>query len=241
MPAVAPLLLITYLTIFDATGKKLVSICVVPVVDPSELIDPITRSPSSTPVSANVPFVVSAVLWAATTAEPKDAVAYDTLVMLGPAVPPISRVPTVARPVLLMVVDAIVPIVAVPVDMVTLVPNVTGPSWSGIVAVLMVAVLIVAVLIVAVLTVAVLIVAVLIEAVLMLAVAIVVVPVEKVLLDPNVTGPRSVDAPSTANVPVLLAPVVDICRAETPASSPLEMARMVASTMLLPNVFKTWL
>ena len=47
--------------------------------------------------------------------------------MFGP-VAPISRVPTVARPVLLIVVEAIVPIVAVPVDMVTLVPNVTGPS-----------------------------------------------------------------------------------------------------------------
>jgi hypothetical protein len=34
----------------------------------------------------------------------------------------------VARPVLLIVVEAIVPIVVVPVDMVTLVPNVTGPS-----------------------------------------------------------------------------------------------------------------
>ena len=119
--------MITYLATFEATGKKLVTICVVPVVDPSELIDPITMSPSSTPVSANVPFVVSAVLWAATTAEPKDAVAYDTLVMFGP-VAPISRVPTVAIPVLLIVVEAIVPIVAVPVDMVTLVPNVTGPS-----------------------------------------------------------------------------------------------------------------
>jgi hypothetical protein len=196
------LLLTTYLTTFDATGKKLVSICVVPVVDPSELIDPITMSPNSAPVSKNVPFVVSAVLCAATTAEPKDAVAYDTLVMFGP-VAPISRVPTVASPVLLIVVEAIV-------------------------------------LIVAVLIVAVLIVAVLIVAVLMLAVAIVVVPVERVVFEPNVTGPRSVEAPSTAKVPVLLAPVVDICRAEIPASSPLEMARMVPSTMLLPNVFKSW-
>ena len=111
--------------------------------------------------------------------------------------------PTVARPVLLIVVEAIV-------------------------------------LIVAVLIVAVLIVAVLIVAVLMLAVAIVVVPVERVVLEPNVTGPRSVEAPSTASVPVLLTPVVHICRADTPASSPLEMARMVPSTMLLPNVFKSW-
>jgi len=128
VPAVAPLLLTTYLTTFEATGKKSVTICVVPVVDPSELIDPITMSPNSAPVSKNVPFVVSAVLCAATTAEPKDAVAYDTFVILGPAAPPISSVPTVASPVLLIVVEAIVPIVAVPVDMVTLVPNVTGPS-----------------------------------------------------------------------------------------------------------------
>ena len=117
--------------------------------------------------------------------------------MFGP-VAPISSVPTVASPVLLIVVEAIVLIVAV------------------------------------------LIVAVLIVAVLMLAVAIVVVPVEKVVLEPNVTGPRSVDAPSTANVPVLLTPVVHICKADTPASSPLEMARMVPSTMLLPNVFRSW-
>jgi len=128
VPAVDPLLLTTYLTTFEATGKKSVTICVVPVVDPSELIDPITMSPNSAPVSKNVPFVVSAALCAATTAEPKDAVAYDTFVILGPAVPPISSVPTVARPVLLIVVEAIVPIVAVPVDMVTLVPNVTRPS-----------------------------------------------------------------------------------------------------------------
>jgi hypothetical protein len=106
--------------------------------------------------------------------------------------------------------------------------------------VLIVAVLIVAVLIVAVLIVAVLIVAVLIVAVLMLAVAIVVVPVERVVLEPNVTWPRSVEAPSTAKVPVLLTPVVHICRADTPASSPLEMARIVPSTILLPNVFNSW-
>ena len=98
-----------------------------------------------------------------------------------------------------------------------------------------------AVLIVAVLMVAVLIVAVLMVAVLMLAVAIVVVPVEKVLLDPNVTGPKSVEAPSTANVPVLFTPVVDICSAETPASLPLATAASVGPTMSLPKVFRTWL
>ena len=88
-------------------------------------------SPNSAPVSKNVPFVVSAVLCAATTAEPKDAVAYDTLVMFGP-VAPISRVPTVASPVLLIVVETIVPIVAVPVEAVRLVPNVAGPEVNSV-------------------------------------------------------------------------------------------------------------
>ena len=97
------------------------------------MIDPITMSPSSAPVSANVPFVVSAVLWAATTAEPKDAVAYDTFVIAGPVAPILIADPTVAVPVIerVPIVDNptdSVPIVAVPVDMVTLVPNVTGPS-----------------------------------------------------------------------------------------------------------------
>lgn len=98
-----------------------------------------------------------------------------------------------------------------------------------------------AVLIVAVLIVAVLIVAVLIEAVLMLAVAIVAVPVDAVMLDPNVAIPKSLDAPSTANVPVLFTPVVDICSAETPASFPLQTAASVGPTMSLPKVFRTWL
>jgi len=149
---------------FDAIGKKLVSICVVPVVDPSELIDPITMSPNSAPVSVNVPFVVSAVLCAATTVEPKDAVAYDTFVILGPAAPPISRVPTVASPVLLIVVEAIVPSVFVPVEEVNPVAKVVAPIIVGIVAVLIVALP-------------------------ADSVPIVVVPVDMVTLVPNVTGP----------------------------------------------------
>jgi hypothetical protein len=60
VPAVDPLLFTTYLTTFDAIGKKLVIIWVVPVVDPRELIEPITMSPSSAPVIANVPVVASA-------------------------------------------------------------------------------------------------------------------------------------------------------------------------------------
>jgi hypothetical protein len=191
---------------------------------------PSTMSPATIPVIANVPveFDVAVVIVPSVVApivvDPKLA-----LVMFGPAVPASSSVPTVTSPVLLIVVEAIVPIVAVPVeavklvpnvagpdansvpivavpvDIVTLVPNVTGPSWRGIVAVLKVALPMVAVLIVAVL-----IVAVLIVAVLMLAVAIVAVPVDAVMGDPNVTGPRSVEAPSTANVPLLFTPVVDI-------------------------------
>ena len=62
MPAVDPLLFTTYLTTFDAIGKKLVTIWVVPVVDPRESIEPITISPRAAPVRANVPVVVSAKL-----------------------------------------------------------------------------------------------------------------------------------------------------------------------------------
>jgi hypothetical protein len=163
-------------------------------------------SPATIPVAANVPveFDVAVVIVPSVVApivvDPKLA-----FVMLGPDAPPISRVPTVTSPVLLIVVDSIVPIVFVPVEEVNPVEKVVIPLILGIVAVEIVAVLIVAVL-----TVAVLIVAVLIEAVLMLAVAIVAVPVDAVMLDPNVAIPKSLDAPSTANVPLLFTPVVDI-------------------------------
>jgi len=81
---------------------------------------------------------------------------------------------------------------------------------------------------VAVLIVAVLIVEVAIVSVLTDSVPIVTVPVEAVMLEPNV------DAPSTANVPVLLTPVVEIWRADTPASSPLDTAASVAPTIFDP-------
>jgi hypothetical protein len=70
--------------------------------------------------------------------------------MVGPAVPPISRLPTVTTPVLTIVVDSIVPRVLVPVEDVKPVANVVAPLILGIVALLIVAVLIVAVPIVAV-------------------------------------------------------------------------------------------
>ena len=87
--------------------------------------------------------------------------------------------PVVPKPVLLMVVDAIVPSVFVPVEDVKPVAKVDTPRMLGIVAVLIVAVLIVAVLIVAVL----------IEAVLAERVPMVAVPVDAVRLEPNVIGP----------------------------------------------------
>jgi hypothetical protein len=134
--------------------------------------------------------------------------------MFGP-VAPISSVPTVAvvrtdiPPVfeivpIVAVLAEMVPSVAVPVEAVMLEPNVTAPSWSGIVAVLMVAVDSVAVLIVAVEMVAVL-----AEMVPMVA-----VPVDAVKLVPNVTAPRSLLIPSTAKEPVLCTPVVERLRAE---------------------------
>ena len=71
------------------------------------------------------------------------------MVILGPLAP-ISSVPTVASPVLLIVVEAIVPSVFVPVEEVKPVANVVTPFILGMVALLIVAVLIVAVPIVAV-------------------------------------------------------------------------------------------
>ena len=92
-----------------------------------------------------------------------------------------------------------VPMVAVPVDAVTLEPNVTAPSWRGIVAVLIVAVLIVAVEMVAVLA----------ERVPMVA-----VPLDAVRLVPKVTAPDRRLVPSTAKEPVLCTPVVERLRAD---------------------------
>ena len=176
---------------------------VAPVVDPIEFILPITMSPRATPDAASVPVLTfnPVVAWSISSTVPPvyAAVANVTAVSFGPLAPTWS-VPVVPKPVLLMVVDAIVPIVAVPVDMVTLVPNVTGPSWRGIVAVLIVAVLIVAVLIVAVLIVAVLIVAVLIVAVLIVAVLTVAVLIVEIPV---------VDVP-TLSVPTLKVPIVAV-------------------------------
>jgi len=89
-------------------------ILTVPVAEPIEFNDPITISLSATPVNANVPVVASATLCAATVAEVNAAVPKLTAVSFGPLAPTWS-VPVVPKPVLLIVVDAIVPIVAVPV------------------------------------------------------------------------------------------------------------------------------
>jgi hypothetical protein len=120
-------------------------------------------SPSATPVKAKVPVVASATLCAPTVAEVNAAVPKERLVILGPLAP-ISSVPTVASPVLLIVVEAIVPSVFVPVEEVKPVANVVTPFILGMVALLIVAVLIVAVPIVA-------------------------VPVDDVMFDPKVIAP----------------------------------------------------
>jgi hypothetical protein len=125
----------------------------VPVLEPIDVSPPKTMSPKAAPVTANVPVVTFDPAVAESRSwnvEPVNAaVPKLTLVMLGP-VAPISSVPTVASPALLMVVDAIVPSVFVPVEEVKPVAKVVTPLIVGIVAVLIVAVLIVAVPIVAV-------------------------------------------------------------------------------------------
>jgi hypothetical protein len=124
----------------------------------------------------------------------------------------------VARPVLLIVVEAIVPSVFVPVEDVKPVEKVETPRMLGIVAVLIVAVEIVAVP-----TDSVPIVAVPVVAVRLVPkvagpdanrVPIVAVPVDAVMFVPKVTAPVSVDDPSTENDPVLLTPVVERDSAE---------------------------
>jgi len=117
-----------------------------------------------------------------------------------------------------------VPIVAIPVDAVILEPNVTEPSWSGIVAVLMEAVEMVAVLIVAVPT----------ERVPMVA-----VPVDAVRLVPKVTMPERRLVPSTAKEPVLCTPVVERLRADE-VLSPSVMTWRLPSTPPSPKVFRSW-
>jgi len=123
----------------------------VPVVEPSEFSEPITISPRATPVNPKLPVVASAALCAATVAEVNAAVPKLTAVSFGLVLlVPTWRVPTVTRPVLLIVAEAIVPSVFVPVEEVKPVAKVVTPLIVGIVAVEIVAVLIVAVPIVAV-------------------------------------------------------------------------------------------
>jgi hypothetical protein len=262
-------------------------ILTVPVAEPREFNDPITISLSATPVNANVPVVASATLCAPTVAEVNAAVPKLTAVSFGPLAPTWS-VPVVPTPVLLIVAEAIVPsvfvpveevkpvakvdtprmlgivaveivaveivavladsvpIVAVPVEAVMFDPNVTLPSWRGIVAVLIVAVLIVAVEIVAVL-----IVAVLAESVPIVAVPVVAEMLElKVTapvtprLEDNVTAPvtarldDSVVAPATFSVPVDLTPAVDSCNA-LDVLSPSVMACNVPSIPPKPSVLSS--
>ena len=138
-----------------------------PVLEPIDVSPPKTMSPKAAPVTANVPVVTFDPAVAESRSwnvEPVNAaVPKLTLVMLGPPTPN-SSVPTVASPVLLIVVEAIVPIVFVPVEEVKPVAKVVAPLILGIVALLIVAVLIVAVPIVA-------------------------VPVDDVMLDPKVIAP----------------------------------------------------
>jgi hypothetical protein len=121
----------------------------VPVVEPSEFNEPIIMSPSAAPVNPKLPVVADATLCAETVAEVNAAVPKLTAVSFGPLAPT-WRVPVVPKPVLLIVAEAIVPSVFVPVEEVKPVAKVVTPLIVGIVAVLIVAVLIVAVPIVAV-------------------------------------------------------------------------------------------
>ena len=156
-----------------------------PVAEPSEFNEPIIMSPSATPVKPKLPVVASAPLCAATVADVNAAVPKLTAVSLGPLAPTWS-VPVVPRPVLLIVAEAIVPNVFVPVEDVKPVVKVVAP----IVAVLIVAVLIVAVPIVA-------------------------VPVVADMLELKVAAPVTaklearVVAPTALSVPVEFTPAVD--------------------------------
>jgi hypothetical protein len=102
-------------------------ILTVPVAEPSEFNEPIIMSPSATPVKPKLPVVASATLCAETVAEVNAAVPKLTAVSFGPLAP-IWSVPVVAKPVLLIVAEAIVPSVAVPVEAVRFVPKVAGPD-----------------------------------------------------------------------------------------------------------------
>jgi hypothetical protein len=137
------------------------------VLEPIDVSPPKTMSPKAAPVTANVPVVTfdpavtESRSW---NVEPVNAaVPKLTAVSFGPLAPTWS-VPVVPRPVLLIVAEAIVPSVFVPVEDVKPVAKVVAPLILGIVALLIVAVLIVAVPIVA-------------------------VPVDAVMLDPKVIAP----------------------------------------------------
>jgi hypothetical protein len=154
---------------------------------------PSTMSPATIPVAANVPveFDVAVVIVPSVVA-PIVVDAKLALVMLGPDAPPISSVPTVTTPVLLIVEDSIVPIVFVPVEEVNPVAKVVIPLILGIVAVEIVAVEIVAVL--------------------AESVPIVAVPVDIVTFDPNVTAPSCSGrfAVETVSVLTVEIPIVDV-------------------------------
>jgi hypothetical protein len=207
------------------------------VAEPSEFNDPIIMSPSATPVNPKLPVVASAPLCAATVAEVNAAVPKLTAVSFGLVLlVPTWRVPTVARPLLLIVVEAIVPSVFVPVEDVKPVAKVETPRMLGIVAVLIVAVEIVAVLIVAVPIVAVPVVAEMLE----LNVATPVTP----RLEDNVTAPvtarleDNVVAPAALSVPVDLTPALESSSALI-VLSPSVTACRVASIPPKPSVFSS--
>ena len=120
--------------------------------------------------------------------------------------------PVVPTPVLVKVVEAIVPSVFVPVEEVKPVVNTVAPETVPIVAVLIVASAIDAVPKVFVPVDEVKPVVKVVAP--RIAVPIVAVPVEAVKLVPKVTAPVSRLVPTTSNVPVLATPEVDTDRAE---------------------------
>jgi hypothetical protein len=195
---------------------------VAPVVDPIEFILPITMSPRTTPDAASVPVLTfdPVVAWSISSTVPPvyAAVVNVTAVSFGPLAPTWS-VPVVPNPVLLMVVDAIVPSVFVPVEDVKPVAKVDTPRMLGIVAVLIVAVEIVAVP--------------------ADNVPIVAVPVEAVMFEPKVTAPVSVVSPVTEKEPVLLTPVVERDRAEDVSSPSVTTCNAPLSPPVV-NVLRSW-
>ena len=149
--------------------------------------------------------------------------------------------PVVPTPVLVKVVEAIVPRVFVPVEEVKPVVNTVAPETVPIVAVLIVASAIDAVLIDAVPKVFVPVdeVKPVVKVVAPITAApIVAVPVEAVKLVPKVTSPVSRLVPTTSNVPVLATPTVDTDRAEE-VLSPSVMTWSVPSNPPVPKVLRS--